>query len=76
MQLYIKCLTGRGFTIDIESLATITALKSKIHAKEGFPVEDQRLIFAGKELEDGKVISDYNIQKSAMLHIVIRQRGG
>lgn len=76
MDLYIRCLTGRAITLVIEYSATIEELKCKIHAKEGIPVEDQRLIFAGKELEGNKSINDCNIQKDSVLHLVIRQRGG
>jgi len=76
MQIFVKNLDGKTITINIKPTDTIKQLKSKVQEKVGVPADAQRLIFSGKQLEDGRLVSDYHIQKESTLFLVLRLRGG
>jgi ubiquitin C len=76
MQIFVKTLSGRMCTLEVERGEEVRSVKAKLWEKEGIPAEQQRLIFGGKQLEDENTLEDYAIVPDSTLHLVLRLRGG
>ena len=75
MQIFVKTMTGKTLTLDVEQTDSIGSVKAKIEAKENNPPDQQRLVFGGIQLEDAKTLADYNIKEGSLIHLVLRLRG-
>lgn len=76
MQIYLKTLAGRTIVMSVEPDETVDSLKKKIEQREDVPPNQQRIIFSGKQLEDGRTLDEYSIINRSTLHLVLRLRGG
>ncbi len=76
MQVFVKTLTGKTISVDVEPDESVESLKAKIQEKEGVPIDQQRIIFDGKQLDSLKSLADYDIDDDSTLHLVLRLRGG
>lgn len=76
LQVFLKTLTGKTITLEISPSDLVQDVKAQIEKREGVPAEEQRLVFAAKHLEDGHLVSEYDIKKDSTLHLVLNLRGG
>ncbi|XP_063590745.1 polyubiquitin-like isoform X2 [Penaeus indicus] len=76
MEVYVKTLTGKTLTVEVTPQDTVEVLKAKLQDIEGVPTDQQRIVFSGIQLEDGRTLADYNICREAVLHLILRLRGG
>ena len=75
MQIFVRNLEGANIAVEVEPNESIASIKAKIQEKQGVPVDRQRLVFGGKQLEDNHTLADHNVQANSTLHLVIRMQG-
>ena len=75
-QVFVKTLTSKTITVDTQPAATVSEVMYKVHDSEGVPLSAMRLIFGGKQLEPGRMLAEYDVQKGSTLHLVLRLSGG
>ena len=76
VQIFVKTVTGKTITVEVEAEDVLEKVKVKIEGREGIPTDEQRLLFAGREVQDGKTLMDYDIQTESTMHLVLRLCGG
>ena len=76
IQLFVKSLTGRVIVVNVTIMDSVRTLKAMIEREEGISSDEQRLVYAGKQLEDGRILLDYNIQRDSTIDLLLRARGG
>lgn len=76
MQIFIRTLQGKSIPLEFDGTDTISAIKARIFEKEGVPVDQQRLVFSGKQLEDANTLESYNIESGSQIHMILRLKGG
>ncbi len=75
MQIFVRVMCGKTITLEVEESTTLQEVIDMLQGKSGVPADEQRLVFVGKQLEPGRTLADYNIQKESTLHLVLRLRG-
>lgn len=70
--IFVKMLTGKTLTLEYKPKESVIEFKQRVMHQEGIPIEQQRMIFAGVQLENDRLLSDYNVKEESTLHLVLR----